>query len=108
MKNAVVILFIVITLFLSIPANSEKHIGESENYKNDSKETIYLILELPPGQNFKNNTGFKVWEVNQSNLGQLDFQMSIQNKIDLLENSLEMKKKVLETLDEQVIGGSND
>ena len=96
---------ILVLLFLSsnsfLTAGNDSSVPPYKKYKNDTKEMVFLILELKPDKEFENKSNHPFKIINQKEFAQYSYQVRLQDKIDSLSNSLKSKKTRLDTLDKK-------
>ena len=81
MKTKKTIYCFIILIFIFACASNKKFVEPCGEYENDSKNTIYLLMPLNPGETFKNSSG-EIFKVLKSPKDFLQF--SEQLKIDFM------------------------
>ena len=91
--------------------DSRRFLEKDGKYKNNSDHIVYLVLELPPGGNFKNETGHRLRIYRQKEFAQIDPGLQPQLKVKSLEAKLNSLNSRVENLDggtEKAKGGGGE
>ena len=81
--------------------NEQNYLKPDSTYKNETKETVYLILELPPEKEFKNKSMYLFNIVRPHELLEYTFEIRHQIKIDSLIAILNLRKSKLDSLEKK-------
>ena len=97
------LILIILLIFLCsnsvLTAGDDKSVPPDKKYKNDTKEMVFLILELKPEKEFENKSSHTFKIVNQKEFVRYSYQVRLQDKIDTLSASVNSKESQIKKLD---------
>jgi len=109
MKTFLITVLIFLLLLCSYNfANDSKYIKPKEKFKNKYNDSVYLILELKPGEEFENSTDQVFNVIRNADLSRFNFRLTLDSEIQqykekikadsikFREIELELKKKIAE------------
>jgi len=102
MKSFLLFSLVLGVLILTpLQGNERNFLKPDSTYKNETKETVYLILELPPEKEFKNKSKYLFDIVRPHELLEYTFEIRHQIKIDSLIAILNLRKSKLDSLEKK-------
>ena len=83
MKSFLISMIIFLILLCSYDfANDSKYIKPKEKFKNSYGDSVYLILELKPGEQFQNNTDRIFQVIQDADLSPFNFRLKLDSEIE--------------------------
>ncbi|MEJ2634575.1 MAG: hypothetical protein P8184_04715 [Calditrichia bacterium] len=96
----VVVLFLSAGVCLAFSAKLNTELPSGEKYKNDTKENIYLVVVLEPGQEIANNTGYEMQLMTGKKFSKFDYEL--ESQIEELQRQIRLNESEIIKLNREI------
>ncbi len=96
----ILILFLLDAAASSFAADLKTELPPGEKFKNDTKENIYLVVVLEPGQEITNNTGHEMQLMTGKIFSRFDYELEAQ--IEELQRQIHLNESEIIKLNREI------
>lgn len=80
----------------------DRYLNPNSEFKNQTREVVYLVVALNPGEAFQNNTASTFEIITPKDFERLSLRLQLDFKIEMHQERVSAKHEMLEELDSEI------